>query len=258
MAQSILGMHDGIEQSLLELHTQEMGRDFRRESLFDHLVRYLPSTGHALDVGCGTGFMIEKLCQRGLTVTGLETSPPLLDFAKNQMAKLGHTATLVDKGILEAGDFAPVDVVLCLDVIEHIEDEDSTITWLHHHLQKNGWLFVTVPAMPWLWSEYDDDAHHFRRYTRDRLENILSKKFEIKYLTYFNTHLFPPIACVRLLQNMGALNLAGRDKEVGSQGITNAILRAIFASEKIWIPRLKLPFGVSILAVARRSASGST
>ena len=225
----------------------------RRKILRKVMQKYILSDPlqEILEVGCSTGSNFPMLSLFG-KLTALEVNETAAAICKDRFPDIN----LLHQPIPVALD-RKFDVICAFDVIEHIEDEDSTITWLHHHLQKNGWLFVTVPAMPWLWSEYDDDAHHFRRYTRDRLENILSKKFEIKYLTYFNTHLFPPIACVRLLQNMGALNLAGRDKEVGSQGIKNAILRAIFASETIWIPRLKLPFGVSILAVARRSASGS-
>ncbi len=226
----------------------------RRTILHKVLNKYISNdpSQKILEVGSSTGSNFPMLSSFG-HLSALEMDDNAAAICRNRFPDI----ELFHQPIPLALD-DKFDVICAFDVIEHIEDEDSTVLWLHEHLRENGWLFVTVPAMPWMWSQYDDDAHHFRRYTRDMLMNTMSRKFDIEYLTYFNSHLFPPIACARLLQNMGVLNFKGRDKEVGSRGVANTILRAIFASESIWIPRVTLPFGVSVLAVARKSSSRST
>lgn len=236
----------------------QQGEDYwwasaRREILRKVMATHLAAdpSRDLLEVGCGSGANIPMLSAFGKLAT-LEVSDTAAAIFHDRFPEIDLFHQPIPTALNRE-----FDVICAFDVIEHIDEEESTVNWLHHHLRQDGWLFVTVPAMPWLWSDYDDGAHHFRRYTRDRLENILVEKFQIEYLTYFNTHLFPAIACFRYLQNLGALKFAERDQKVGSKGMQNTILRAIFASERIWIPRFALPFGVSLLAVARRSEFGS-
>ena len=76
--------------------------------------------------------------------------------------------------------------------------------------------------------------------------------FDVRYATYFNAHLFPAIAAVRLAQRLLPLPWSGeRDKSVGG-GAANNILQAVFAAERIWLPWASLPFGVSIFAAAHK------
>jgi len=199
-----------------------------------------------LEVGCSTGSNLGMLSGFG-KVSALEIS----DTAAAECRERFPSIPLF-RDPIPAPLGQKFQIICAFDVIEHIEDEEITVKWLHDHLNEGGLIFVTVPAMQFLWSQYDVDAHHYRRYDKHRLEVALSERFSIEYMTYFNTHLFPPIALVRMLQRAGILNLRGKDKEIGSGRMANSILREIFAAEKMWIPHMSLPFGVSLLAVARK------
>lgn len=202
-----------------------------------------------LEVGCSTGSNLPFLGEFG-TVSALE-----LDAEAAEICRQRHPDVyLYNQPIPQPLD-RQFQIICAFDVIEHIDDEASTVDWLHRHLTEDGTVFITVPAYDFLWSQYDIDAHHFRRYTRPRLVEALQARFDVHYTTYFNTHLFPIIALTRLMQRIGLVNLDGRDKEVGSSGLINAVLTKVFAAECLWVPHLRLPFGVSLVAVARKPAA---
>jgi hypothetical protein len=75
-------------------------------------------------------------------------------------------------------------------------------------------------------------------------------------MTHFNTLLFPPIALVRLLRRLKPPEEARSDFEVpGGEGALNRLLGELFGLEAAWLRRANLPFGVSLLAVARRPST---
>ena len=125
------------------------------------------------------------------------------------------------------------DIVICSDVLEHIEVEAVALEWIDEHLAPNGTLLLTVPAYRFLWSRHDELAHHFRRYTKPELSALLQDRFSVSYTSYFNTHLFPVIAGIRLLQRLFRSQTGENDKAVAGNGLSNEILKAIFAAERV-------------------------
>ena len=69
-------------------------------------------------------------------------------------------------------DGVSYDVLLAMDVLEHIEnDTDALAAWLPH-VKSGGYVLITVPAFQWLWSYHDDRLGHVRRHTRSSLERL--------------------------------------------------------------------------------------
>lgn len=150
--------------------------------------------------------------------------------------------------------FAPgsFDVVVAFDVIEHVERDVESLAKLSEQLAPGGRLIMTVPALPWLWSQHDVTHHHFRRYTRGHLEDILRRAgLEPVRISYFNTLLFPAIATVRLFKKVLGLKDEGDDSMPSA--FINGVLKKIFGYESNFVGRISLPFGVSLLAVAQRA-----
>ncbi len=242
-------MHEGIEQSLLELHGEEMGRDFRREALFEHLRPVFPRTGRVIDVGCGTGFMVEKMCRLGLEVVGLEVSETLLEFAREKMAASRYSPTLVDKGIESASEFAPADLVICLDVIEHIEDDEGALVALKEACRGGANLILTVPALPVLYSARDRKLGHHRRYTKSGLKTKMERAgFVVDECYYWNAIGVPYYGLFgKVLRRDVADNL-----RQGEESMLKKIVREMV---KVWLAAegrfRRLPFGLTLIAVAR-------
>ncbi len=120
------------------------------------------------------------------------------------------------------------DVITAFDVIEHLQDAVSGLRGLRSVLKSDGALVCTVPAFKFLWSIHDDINHHYRRYTREMLEREFQDAgFRVKYISYFNSVLFPPIAAARLIGRLlPAAKEAKSDLSVPPQSV-NRILTSV-------------------------------
>ena len=140
------------------------------------------------------------------------------------------------------------DMIVLLDVLEHIDADTAALAALRGRLRPGGRLVLTVPAYAWLWSRHDETHHHHRRYTAGLLAARLhAAGYRVTTLSYFNTVLFPLIAGVRVVNRW--LGIDATDDAMPWRTV-NSILRALFRSERHVIGRLCLPFGVSLAAVA--------
>ncbi|MBI1880616.1 MAG: class I SAM-dependent methyltransferase [Chloroflexi bacterium] len=227
----------------------------RRKIIFDWTLRTLAdySSPKILDIGCGTGFNIELLktdsCQH---VVGLDFSVDALGFCQSR-----HLTRLIcSDGARPPFGPESFDIIMALDLIEHLADDVLAIHELARILKPGGSLIIFTPAFNFLWSLQDEVGHHYRRYTGGELRQKLEKAgLSIHKLTYANTFLFPLIWVGRV-----ALRLSGNNIQVTSEndlhpGWSNTMLQTIFAAERPLLRYANLPFGVSLLCVAKKLTS---
>ncbi len=209
----------------------------------------LPAGAHVLDAGCGSGRTLQDLVDYG-EVSGIELHEDAAQLARSR----GHGEVRV--GRLEAlpwpdGSF---DLITCLDVIEHTPDDRAALAELYRVCRPGGWLLVTVPAYPALWSLHDEANHHYRRYSRAALARAaVAAGWTMTRLSSFNSVLLAPAAAVRLAQRrFGAHDGYSNDLAIGPAWL-NDVLEAPLALEASWLARGRtLPFGLSLVAVLQR------
>jgi SAM-dependent methyltransferase len=202
-----------------------------------------------LDAGCGSGRMMVELAEYG-SVHGVELDPGAARVARDR--GVGE----IREGRVEElpwGD-ASFDGITCLDVIEHTADDRLALEELRRVCRAGGWLLLTVPAYAGLWSSHDVANHHFRRYSRPALRDVLARAgWTLTRLSSFNSLLLAPAAAVRLAERRrppGAA--AATDLDLGPRWLNRA-LEWPLAAEAGWLRRGRtLPVGLSLLAVARR------
>jgi len=132
-------------------------------------------------IGCGSVAELEELSHFG-RVLGIDIS----DFCVNNALNAGFNAIKGDitKNSIKNEQY---DVVVALDVLEHIKDDKIAIAEIFRILKKGGYALITVPAGNYLWSQYDEQAMHYRRYTKNTLLSSMSNKgIEILEFSYFN------------------------------------------------------------------------
>lgn len=238
-----------LDALLADRHWWWVARRMILARVMDRLIGTAPGR-HVLEVGCSTGSNLPML-QRYGKVRAIEMHGPAVEFCRRH-----HPDIRVDQAAIPDPLDDRFDIICLFDVLEHILDDRLALGWIDDHLAPGGMMFLTVPAHPFLWSRHDEVAHHHRRYTMGTLLPLVTQRFDLRYATHFNTHLFPAIAMARLIQRLLRLPGGEVDKAAGGAGPVNAVLKAVFASERLWLPAVRLPFGVSIFAAAaKRGAS---
>lgn len=210
-----------------------------------------------LDVGCGTGTTLDHFRKYGAGI-GLDFSYEAVQYC----ALRGVRPTV--PGAVQSLPFCDecFDLVTALDVLEHLDHDLAALSEIRRVLHPSGYLLLSVPALMILWGRQDIVSHHKRRYTAKQVRNRLRMVgFEVTTLSYFNTILFPPIALVRILRR-GTDRLFSREAQnvqsdfgMTPSGPFNKMLGGLFSLERHLVTRMKLPIGVSILALARRPSS---
>ena len=202
-----------------------------------------------LEVGCGTGHNLQMLGKFG------KLDACELDAIRREAWRAsGWAGTVLEARLPDLTMFKrdAYDLIALLDVLEHVPDDARLAESDPRKLLKpGGALLLTVPANTWMWSAHDVAHHHFRRYTKARAGTTCSagRGYELQLQSYFNCLLFPAIAAARLLGKIRGSESA--DDEMPSARV-NGVLERTFGLEAALIGRIPMPFGVSLIAVARR------
>jgi 2-polyprenyl-3-methyl-5-hydroxy-6-metoxy-1,4-benzoquinol methylase len=150
--------------------------------------------GHVLEIGSGIGnisqyFLLDNF---KTTLTDLRQSycEVLEQKFKNYSALQGIIKVNLTHPRFEteyASLLESFDSIVAMNVVEHIEDHELAIANCYKLLKPQGHVIILVPAYQWLFNKFDVGLEHFRRYTKKRLINLISKNnFEIMHSQYFN------------------------------------------------------------------------
>jgi 2-polyprenyl-3-methyl-5-hydroxy-6-metoxy-1,4-benzoquinol methylase len=230
----------------------------RREVIRDAIMREAGggAARGVFDLGCGSGGLLQYLAESGVRVMGAcDAYPESLRIVRERVAA---PLLLVDEGRLPPLG-AGYPLVGLFDVLEHIDEDAETLRFLRSILEPGGHLVLTVPAHPFLFDEMDVLAHHRRRYRRSELRHKLQAAgFEVRQLTHFMSPLVPPLVLVRVIGRTLFGRKAARERRNAELRVfppVNAVLHLVLALERLVLRWVSLPFGSSILAVARRPAT---
>ena len=228
----------------------------RREVILDALRGAVPDlhTRPLFDVGCGSGGLLEFLARSGLLLAG--ACDAYVEALRLAHGKLPVPLLLIDEGRLPPlGPGHPM--IGLFDVLEHLDEDREVLRFLFSVLEPGGILVLTVPAHPFLFDEMDELAHHRRRYLRRDLRDKLSAAgFEVLRLSHFMATLAPLLVLARWIGRWlpGPSRPARerRDLELRIVPGVNGLLRNLLRVERLVLRHVSLPFGSSIVAVARR------
>jgi SAM-dependent methyltransferase len=223
------------------------------------ITRTFPGDYKALEIGCGNGNVLrhlQRVCA-GHVVAGMDAFEEGLRLAHRR-----HCKYLV-RGDANRHPFGSgFDLVGVFDVLEHVPEDERLLEQVRGILRPGGVLLVTVPARMSLWSYFDEASGHCRRYEYVELLGKLEKAgYEVEYVTPYMLTLLPLMWCGRRLANLtrnlrkqrSATDMAMRELRL-TPGL-NGLLRFLLSWEVPQVVgRRKLPFGTSLLAVARKPA----
>ena len=197
-----------------------------------------------LEVGCGAGYNVRDL-QQDYDCRCLEPD----DLLRAQAAELLDCR--VEFGMLpdQVGAYdCTFDVVLLMDVLEHVEQDAEALAAIRSLLKPGGFLVLNVPALQWMWSHHDTMNQHFRRYHRGPLMTLLQEAgFDVQTLRYWGHGLIPPAYLARRLN----IDSGTKDSDVMIPAApVNTMMQyyvrteAVLTSITPWFPGLSL-FGIA-------------
>ncbi len=209
--------------------------------LFDQI---RPHVGQrVLEVGAGTGTITQFVRDRDRALaTDIDAQYlHLLNRRFDNNANVDVALYDLAQPAPEAVTAQKYDTIICLNVLEHVEDDHGALERLFELLEPGGKLILLVPAHGVLYGEIDQAIGHYRRYEKDALSRLVtSVGFETDQLFFVNA-----------LSTLGWFingRLLKRSSVPGMQARVADRLVPLYRLER----RLNLPFGLSVISVARR------
>ena len=211
------------------------------------------SSSVIMEIGCSSGFLIKDLIKSfpDATVVGADVvKEPLKRLARDLPGVPLIRFDLLKCPLPEQS----VDVLIMLNVLEHIEDDVSALKNAMKLLKPGGSLVIEVPAGPYLYDGYDAELHHFRRYSATELKRKLSEAgFMVLRQSHLGFILYPAFVAVKLLNKWVRSKkntLVVRDQATSTS--ESLLVRWVMSLESNYLANICLPFGIRALAVARR------
>lgn len=175
-----------------------------------------------LDIGCGDSYFDHELLHNfsGIEVYGVD-----IFLKDNELLKEEHYTTVNSLDNLPDEKF---DLILMMDVLEHIEDDAKYLQAIKTRLADNGTLFITVPAFQSLYSAHDSEVHHYRRYNHKSLHKaIMAAELKEKRWSYsYLSLIFPRLATMKKL---GIISSWARSKDDFITRLVEWVLNIDFA-----------------------------
>lgn len=200
-------------------------------------------TGNIAEIGAGSGnFSKELLSLNPQKLYSFEPSLNMFPKLDKTLEKFSNAKASDSYFSVEENLKLNLDTILYINVLEHIENDLEELKFSLKALNTQGHLIIFVPALQFLFSDYDKHVGHFRRYHKEDLKTLVQEAgFNIKSIKYFDIAGVLPwyISNTLLKRSLNPKDVALYDKLVVP--IMNKIE-----------PILPLPFGKNLLLIAQK------
>lgn len=215
----------------------------------------LPARAEVLDAGCGTGQNLVSLNEtNSCEPYGFDISPHAALFWPKRNLRRTCVSSINQIPFKDSS----FDAVVSVDVLEcEAVDELQAYSEMWRVLRPGGFLLLVVPAYQWLFSE----EHHkavgaTRRYSKERVKDLLRQRpVRLIRMTHLFATVFPLVAAYRLSQPLlkREVSEAPKSEIKPLPKLLNEALFSMVNAERFLLRKFDLPFGSSILAVARKA-----
>jgi SAM-dependent methyltransferase len=209
--------------------------------------------GIGVDIGCGTGYTT-MVFESDWQMVGADVSQNALGLCKRR--GLQRLCQLDVTNFSLPFKTGSIDLILALDVVEHVEDDIHALTECYRILKTGGSLVITVPAFMALWSPWDESLGHRRRYTEPQLIQALrTVGFSVKISAYIFFFVFPVAVLIRSVKRLFQKNATSYSSDfIALPHVLNTFLIHVGHLER-WVTtklNFHFPFGLSVISVAKK------
>ncbi len=205
------------------------------------------SDAKILEVGCSSCINLKEFPTK--EKYGIDISKEAVERAKAQGIKAVQ-GDVTKELPFEENTF---DLILALDIIEHIDNDKELIKNLTKLLKKDGKLVINTSAFQFLWSHHDVLCQHKKRYTKKEIKGLTNGLLKTQILTYWDFTIFPGAFLIIKLNNFLKKEETTAKEE---NPIVNKILFNILKVENFLVEnRISLPWGVSVYYIGKKISS---
>ncbi|ARM87426.1 SAM-dependent methyltransferase protein [Rhizobium sp. CIAT894] len=225
----------------------------RNRLITDLVRRYFVKSQRALEVGCGTGFVLTALREAlpQAVLCGSEIYLNGLPYARERLKGAGQLFQMDARDLPFHGEF---DLLCAFDVLEHIDEDELVLRQMAQALRADGGVLLAVPQHPGLWSRNDDLAFHKRRYRRGELEQkCAAAGLDVIFSTSFVTSLLPVFALQRATRSRSKDHDPARELQL-PRFVDRSFEMLLDGERQLIRLGVRLPAGGSRFVVARKTA----
>lgn len=249
----------GWSDDLTALHEEAAGDSHpidlasRKDALAQVKLHLTTADTVIMEIGCSSGFLIRDLVKSfpDAIVIGVDVvKEPLYRLARNLPG-----VPLIRFDLLQCTlPDQSVDILVMLNVLEHIEDDVAALKNAFKLLKPGGSLVIEVPAGPYLYDTYDAELLHFRRYSAKELRDKLIKSgFQVSRMSHLGFLLFPLFAAIKIANKIRSIGCGKKNvKQHVSNSSSNILVRWLIEFESKYGSSFQLPFGIRVLMSAKR------
>lgn len=245
---------EALCNSLFEMEKKHFWHIGRKEIIWEVLSSGIKEKINGLkmiEIGCGTGNILRFLKSKGLDMEGADTSLPALNLCKKRADVPLYRIDPKKRTLPFLGE--SYDIIGLFDVLEHVEKDQVLLDEVYRICKRNGKIIITVPANKHIWSYFDVLSGHKRRYSKDEIVSKLEKAgFKIEKISYYMFFLFPIVFLRKIKSSKNKNSQFGTLAETRTLPLINGIFLSILRLEKILLSRINLPFGASIICLAKK------
>ncbi|MCB9109944.1 MAG: class I SAM-dependent methyltransferase [Anaerolineales bacterium] len=237
-------MENNVKTDVLFTSATQMAEaDNYNDWTFDLFKPYVK--GKVLEVGCGVGSFTKRFIQQGSfqQMLSIDISQDAVSYCQARFVHSGLEFQCIDL-LMVRGKF---DMIVCMNVLEHIEDHKGALAHLYNLLNPGGILFLLVPAHQALYSPFDVAAGHYRRYNKKMMAELLSTA--VSHTRYRLTQFY--------FNAVGALGY-GFVYKVMKKAPKAEAQSEIGAFDKLVVPVMRnleskfIPFGISLITIVTK------
>lgn len=241
-------MDPGHLTQLVELEDSYWWHVAKRQLVLRLLKRFAPAPGRLVEGGIGSGRNLVEFSRLGYSVSGFDLMAESVEHVRQRGIDDVHVHDLEDPWPVAS---ASLKAVVLLDVLEHIGDPVRVLRHVHQALTDDGAVVITVPAYPWLYSRWDEQLGHHRRYTmREFRRQVNEAGFRVQWLNHWNSFTLPAAVAVRGWEKIRPQREQPDFPKVS--GATNRLLLTAAAAERRWMDVAGVPMGLSLAGVLRK------
>lgn len=241
-------MHIDHLEALFKVEKNYWWHIAKRDLIIKLLLKNFPPPATLIEGGIGGGYNLLAFKKLGYQTTGFDIIPESVDYCRN--------AGLSDTAVHDITKPWPVknnsiNVVILLDVLEHIEEPTTVLINAEKTLDKQGGIIFTVPAYTWLMGPWDKMLGHHRRYNMKDIKHQVQKAgLKIDRLSFWNSFSLPLALLLRVSQRM--FNLSVKPEFPSVSQWTNSLLINCARIERLWLNHKNIPAGLSLFGVLKK------